>query len=162
MPLIFPTTLKNTSFMIFFRKNAYCGNIQCFFFIFLCKQWNKQKIIEKFTFSVKGTFFVKWHISFFSELKIRWSFLDKMLILLKMLEIGYFMQFWETKMNSIKKLIYFLLFPSFSFKTCKWKEKKHWKILFLKEMYIFFIEMAFYVTWKKDFLQNVPKTNKRV
>ena len=69
-------------------------------------------------------------------------------------------------MNCNKKLIYFLLFPSFSIKTWKKKEKKHSKILFLKEIYIFFsLEMAcitFNVILKKGFLQNVVKTNKKV
>ena len=57
MPLILLKTLKNTSFIIFFRKKGYCGNIQCFLFIVWWKQWNKQKIIKKLTFSVKRNFF---------------------------------------------------------------------------------------------------------
>ena len=48
MPLIGLETLKNTSFIIFFRKKVYCGNIQCFFFydfllISLFSSNNKQK-----------------------------------------------------------------------------------------------------------------------
>ena len=45
----------------------------------------------------------------------------------------------------------------------KFLRKMAYKIHFLKEIYIFFIKMAcftFYVTWKRDFHQNV-KTNKR-
>ena len=124
MPLILLKTLKNTSFIIFFRKNVYCGNIQCFLFIVWWKQRNKQKIIKKLTFSVKRNFF-SWNIiySFFSEDGQRWSFLDKMLILKETLETGSFMQFWEKKMNCHEKLTYFLLFPWFSFKTCNGNEK---------------------------------------
>ena len=57
MSLILLKTLKNTSFIIFFRKKLYCGYIQCFLFIVWWKQWNKQKIIQKLTFSVKRNFF---------------------------------------------------------------------------------------------------------
>ena len=75
------------------------------------------------------------------------------------------MQFWEKKMNCNEKVNTFLAF-SFNFHSKHGNErKKHWKILFPKEIYIFFIEMAFntfYVTWKIDFLQNVVKTNKKV
>ena len=54
--LILLKTLKNTSFIILSRKKVYCDNIQCFLFIFWWKQWNKQKIIKKLTFSVKKNF----------------------------------------------------------------------------------------------------------
>ena len=74
------------------------------------------------------------------------------------------MQFWETKMNSNKNLIYFLLYPSFSFKV-QIKRKNTVKSFFLKKYIFFFFEIAcitFYVTWKKYFLQNVVKINKKV
>ena len=48
---------KHVIYYFFQKKKIYCCNIQCFLFIFLWKQWNKQKIIEKFTFSVKINFF---------------------------------------------------------------------------------------------------------
>ena len=58
MPLIILKMLKNTSFIIFFRKKKICcGNIQCFLFIVGWKQWNKQNIIKKWTFSVKRNYF---------------------------------------------------------------------------------------------------------
>ena len=163
MPLILPKTLKNSSFIIFFRKKVYCGNIQCFLFDFWWKQWNKQKIIKNLSFLVKRNFFCEnAYIPFFwTEIKM---VVDKTLILQETLETGYFMQFWEKKMNCQEKLIYFLLFSSFSFKTWKWKEKNTKKSFFLKK-YIFFFEMVcitFYVTWKRDFLQNGVQTNKKV
>ena len=88
VPLIHPKTLKNTSFMKFLRKKYIVAIFIVFLFIFLWKQWNKHKIIEKSTFSVKRNFFrVMAYIAFFLTKK-RWSFLDEMLILLKNLERG--------------------------------------------------------------------------
>ena len=74
------------------------------------------------------------------------------------------MQFWKKKIICHGKLIYFLLSPSFSFQTGKWKEKTL-KNPFSYRNIIFYIKMAcitFYVTWKRDFPQNVVKTNKKV
>ena len=75
MPLIIQKTLKNTSFIIFFRKKVYCGNIQCFLFIVCWKQWNKQKIIKKLTFSVKRNFFREIPYILFFWTKIKMIFL---------------------------------------------------------------------------------------
>ena len=132
--------MKNTWFIIFFRKKVYFGNIQCFLFIVWWKQWNKQKIIEKSTFSVKRNFFRVMAYIPFCLTKKRWSFLDEMLIILKSWK-GIIYAILRKKKNCNKKLIYFFLFPSFSIKTWKCKEKTL-KILFLKEIYIFFIEIA--------------------
>ena len=72
------------------------------------------------------------------------------------------MQFSEKK-NELP-LKYFLLFPSFSIKNMEIKGKTL-NYFFLKKYIYFSIEIAwitFYVTWKRDFLQNVVKTNKKV
>ena len=62
------------------------------------------------------------------------------------------MQFLKKEMNCNKNLIYFLLFPSFSIKTWKWKEKNTEKMACI----------TFNVALKRDFLQNVGKTNRKV
>ena len=62
------------------------------------------------------------------------------------------------------KVNIFLAFSFIFIQNIEMKGKNTEKSFFLKK-YIFFIEMAcikFYVTWKKDFLQNVVKTNKNV
>ena len=41
----------------FFQKKSILWQYSVFFVYFLWKQWNKQKIIEKFNFSVKRNFF---------------------------------------------------------------------------------------------------------
>ena len=75
------------------------------------------------------------------------------------------MQFWEKKKNINKKLINLLLFSSFSIKTWKKKEETLKNPFSKRNIYFFCLEMAcitFNVTLKRDFLQNVVKTNKKV
>ena len=67
------------------------------------------------------------------------------------------MQFWEKNMNCHEIVYIFLAFSFIFIQNMELKEKKHWNF--------FFIQMAcitFYVTWKRDFLENVAKTNKKV
>ena len=124
MPLILLKMLKNTSFIIFFRKKVYCGKIQSFLFNVWWKQWNKRKIIKKLTFSVKRNFLreIAYIPSFWLKIKmvfLRWDVNSPR-------NAGNgdnLCNFERKKMNCHEKLIYFPLFPSFSFKTWKWKEK---------------------------------------
>ena len=62
------------------------------------------------------------------------------------------------------KVNIFLAFSCIFSKNMETKGKNTEKSVFLKK-YIYFIEMArvtIYVIWKRDFLQNVVKTNKKV
>ena len=69
IPLILLKTLKNRSFMNFFRKKVYCHNTQCFLFNFDENNEIRRKSSKNSLFWWKEVFFVKWHILFFSELK---------------------------------------------------------------------------------------------
>ena len=63
------------------------------------------------------------------------------------------------------KVNIFLAFSFVFIQNMEMKGKNTEKSFSLKKYIYFFIEMAcitFYVTWKRDFLQNVVKTNKKV
>ena len=130
MPLIFPISLKKTSFMKFLRKNYIVAIFIVFSLFFLWKQWNKQKIIEKSTFSVTRNFIREMaYIPFLLKKKtvfLRWDVYSS-----KTAKKEDNLWNFERKiMNCNKKLIYFLLYPSFSIKTWKCKEKKTEKSFF--------------------------------
>ena len=54
-----PKNVEKHVIYYFFQKKVYYSNIQSFLFIVWWKQWNKQKNIEKWTFSVKNFFYRK-------------------------------------------------------------------------------------------------------
>ena len=73
------------------------------------------------------------------------------------------MQFWEKKNELPWKVNIFLTFSLIFIQNMETKRKNTEKSFFLKK-YIFFFEIAcitFHVTWEKDFLQNVVKTNNK-
>ena len=133
-------------------------------FIVWRKQWNKQKIIKKWTFSVKRNFSREIAYIPIFWIKKRWSFLDKMLILKKRWKRDNLCNFERKKWIAMKSLYISCFFLHFYSKHGN-EKKKTLKNPFSWRNIYFFIEMActtFYVTWKRDFLQNVVKTNKKV
>ena len=74
------------------------------------------------------------------------------------------MQFWKKKNELPWKVNIFLALSFIFIQNMEMNGKNTEKSFFLKK-YIFFIAMAgitFNVTWKRDFLQSVVKTNKKV
>ena len=138
MPLILLKTLKNTSLIIFFRKKVYCGNIQCFFFIVWWKQWNKQKIIKKLTFPVKRNFFREIAYIPFFWTKIKMVFLRWDVNSTRNAGNGIIYAILREKNELPWKVNIFLAFFFIFIQSMEIKRKKHWKIVFLKEIYIFF------------------------
>ena len=138
MPLILLKTLKNTSFIIFFRKKLYCGIIQCFLFIVWWKQWNKQKIIKKLTFSEKRNFFREIAYIPFFWTKIKMIFLRWDVNSPKNAWNGIFYAILREKNELPWKVN---IFPDFSFifiQNMQMKRKNTYKSFFLKKIYIFF------------------------
>ena len=114
IPLMLLKTLKNTSFMISFRKKVYCGYIQCFFVIVWWKKWNKQKILKKLTFSVKRNFFREIPYIPFFWTKKKMVFLRKDVNSSRNAGNGIIYAILRKKKNCHEKLIYFFKKKDFS------------------------------------------------
>ena len=137
MPLILLKTLKNTSFIFFFRKKVYCGNIQCFLFIVWWKQWNKQKIIKKLTFSVKKNFSREIAYIPFFWTKIKMVFLRYDVTSPRNAGKGIIYASLREKNELPWKVNIFLAFSFIFIQNMQWKGKNTKKYFFLKK-YIFF------------------------
>ena len=138
MPLILLKTLKNTSFIIFFfQKKVYCGNVQCFLFIVWWKQRNKQIIIKKLTFSVIRIFFREFEYLPFFWTKIKMVFLRYDVNSPRNAGNGIICEILRDKYELPWKVNIFLAFSFVFIQKHGNEREKHWKILFLKEIYIF-------------------------
>ena len=150
MPLIFLKTFKNTSFIIFFRKKVYCANIQCFMFIVWWKQWNKQKIIKKLTFSVKRNFFREIAYIPFFWTKIKMVFLRKDVNSPRNARNRIIYAILRKKNELPWKVNIFLAFSFIFIQNMEMKVKNTEKSFFLKK-YIFFHWNGFSCNMKKRF-----------
>ena len=150
MPLIRLKTLKNPSFVIFFRKKVYCGNIQCFLFIVWWKQWNKQKIIKKLTFSVKRNFFLEIaYIPFFGT-KIKMVFLWKDVSSPSNAGNGIIYATLREKNELPWKVYIFLVFSFIFMQNMKIKGKNTEKLFFLKKYLFFNWNDLYYILMLQD------------
>ena len=137
MPIILLKTLKNTSFVIFFRKKLYYGIIQCFLFIVWWKQWNKQKIIKKLTFSVKRNFYREIAYILFFWTKIKMVFLRLDVNSPRNAGNGIIHAILREKNELPWKFKIFLAFSFIFIQNMEMKEKKTEKSFLLKK-YVFF------------------------
>ena len=161
MALILLKTLKNTSFIIFFSEKKY---IQCFLFIVWWKQWNKQKIIKKLTFSVKINFFHEIAYIPFFWTKIKMVFLRYAVTSPRNAGNGIIYASFREKIELQWKDNIFLAFSFIFIQNKEMKGKKHWKILFLKEINIFslkWLELHFMEHGKEIFFKMLLKQIKR-
>ena len=124
MPLILLKTLKNTSFIISFQKKNIFWKYSVFFLYCLMKTMNGAENHKKFNFFGEKKLF-SWNCicCIFFLTKIKMVFLRKDVNSPRNAGNGIIYAILRGKNELPWKVIYFLLFPSFSFKTWKWKEK---------------------------------------
>ena len=123
MPLIVLKTLKNTSFNICFQKKHIFWQYSVFFVYCLMKTMKWAENHKKFNFSVKKNLFRDIAYIPFFWTKIKMVFLIKDINSPRNAGNGIIYAILREKNELPWKVIYFFLFPSFSFKTWKWKEK---------------------------------------
>ena len=147
MPLILLKTLKNTSFIIFFSEKKY---IQCFLFIVWWKQWNKQKIIKKLTFSVKINFFHEIAYIPFFWTKIKMVFLRYDVTSPRNAGNGIIYASLREKNELPWKVNIFLAFSFIIIQNMEMKGKNTEKSFFLKKYIFFHWNGLYYILWNME------------